>query len=76
MPGLNCAILGCNSSGRTKGIFRAPTGNDEPINDWRKNMINAITWDHVVDKILREGIDKKKICVWIKTLSRETAFKM
>lgn len=43
MPGLNCAILGCNSSGRTKGIPRAPTGNDEPSNNWRKNMINAIT---------------------------------
>ena len=66
MPGTNCAILGCNSSGRKKGIaaiFRVPTGNDEWSNSCRRNMINVATLDRLVDKTLKNRKYKKNIYV-------------
>ena len=61
--GANCAVLSCNSSGRTKGIsiLRAPTGNDKWKNNWQKNIINIVTEEHEDNMILEDRIDKNKI---------------
>ena len=66
MPGVNSAILGCNISRKTKGIaiFRVPTENGKWSNNWRENVINVATQDCVIDKILKEMIDRKNIYVY------------
>ena len=63
MPGASCAILVCNSSTRKRGIviFRVPTWNQERGNNWGKDVINIVTRDRVVDKILKDKIDIKNI---------------
>ena len=52
----NWAILAC----KTKGIaiFWVLTGNDEMSNNWRENIINVVTRDHMVDKNLEDRINK------------------
>lgn len=53
--------LGLTSSRRTKtkAIFSVPTGNDEWSNNWRENMVNVVTQNRVIDKILKDRTDRK-----------------
>ena len=56
MPGENCAIVGCSTNHRHKGIslFKLLTAkpNDETTMSWRKAIVNVITRDRVVDSDL------------------------
>ena len=63
MPGANCAIFGCSTSRKTKGlaIFRVPTGDDEYSKTWRERIVNIITKDRVIDKGLKNQIDKRTL---------------
>ena len=63
MPGANCSIFGCSVSRRTSGIaiFKIPGGNDEFSSSWREKLVNIITKDRVIDKGLRNQIDKRKL---------------
>eukprot|EP00794_Sanderia_malayensis_P002814 gene2814-3250_t len=63
MPGTNCSIFGCNSNRRnTKiGIMKAPSGDDEYNKKWRKELINIVTKDRVIDAGLRTPIKKSTI---------------
>ena len=74
MPGENSLIWRCSSSERTKGvaIFRVPTRKDKCSNNWMENIINVITRDRVVDKILRDRIDKVNIYVFEKHFQRNS----
>ena len=63
MPGENCAIFGCSSNRRNKGIslFKLPTANDEETKLWRREMLNIITKDRVIDSNLKNQIDNDSI---------------
>lgn len=73
MLGASCAILVCNSSTRKRGIviFRVPTWNQERGNNWGKDVINIVTRDRVVDKILKDKIDIKNIYLCEKLFPEE-----
>ena len=75
----NCAILGCNIFGRTKGIaiFRVrATGNNEWSNNWWKNITTVVTQDRVVGKTLKDRIGKKNIYVYEKQFPEKQLLKM
>ena len=75
MPGASCAILGCNSFWRAKGIviFSVPVGIYKCSTKWLEIIISVVNRDHLVDKILNDRIGKKNIYM-CKTFSRGTAF--
>lgn len=50
------------AGGGEEGGVPTLTGNEEWINNWRKNVISVVTRDRVVDKILKDRIDKKNTC--------------
>ena len=64
MPGVNCSIVGCTVSRRSKyqgcGIYEVPSGEDEFETRWRNKLIAIITRNRAVDTDLRERINKKK----------------
>ena len=68
MPGENCAILGCNSFRRKKGmaIFSVPTGNYDWSNNCRKNIINVVTLDYLVKTTMKDRIGKNNIYMYEK----------
>jgi len=45
MPGDNCAVFGCGSCRRTKGIdtWKLPASKDDATKKWRKDWLNEIT---------------------------------
>ena len=45
MPGENCAVFGCGSCRRTKGlgIFKLPRSKDEEHKKWREAWLSEIT---------------------------------
>ena len=45
MPGENCAIFGCSTSRRHKGvsIFKIPVAKDEENKNWVRQLINIVT---------------------------------
>ena len=45
MPGVNCAVWGCGSCRRTKGlgIFKLPAAKDEVHKKWREGWLGEIT---------------------------------
>jgi len=45
MPGENCAVFGCGSCRRTKGlgIFKLPRSKDEEHKTWREAWLSEIT---------------------------------
>ena len=65
MPGggANCSIYGCHTSRKnsTCAIFKIPAGDGEYETKWRKDLINVITKDRVVDSSLRSQIDKRSL---------------
>ena len=65
MTGSNCAMLNCHNSRRKPGvaILRVPTGDDEWSASWRNDIINVVTRDRVIDKALKERIQKKNIFI-------------
>ena len=58
MPGENCAIVGCSTSRRHKGIsiFKVPLPNNEFNKKWNRDLINIITKDRQLDEPLKKRI--------------------
>ena len=56
MTGDNCAIVDCGANRRTKGIgiFKLPSLKLHPI--WRKDWLNEITKNQVIDAKFKEKI--------------------
>ena len=65
MPGANCSIFGCPVSRRYKeiSIFKVPSGTNEFKLKWRRDLINIITKDRVVDQSLRKQIESDKLYI-------------
>ena len=72
MIGGNCSIVGCttsrNKNKRNKDkesipIFRLPSGKKPEHEKWRKDMLNIITKDRVIDAKFQEMIDKNNVFV-------------
>ena len=63
MPGANCSIFGCSTSRKTKGIaiFRVPTGDDDYSTEWRQKIVQIITRDRVIDKSLKNQIERRTL---------------
>ena len=45
MPGVNCAIVGCGTSRRTKGIgiFKLPAAKNDKYKRWREECLFRVT---------------------------------
>ena len=58
MSGVNCAIVGCGTSRRTKGIgiFKLPAAKNDKYKRWREEWLSEITKARVIDKGFREKI--------------------
>ena len=58
MPGVNCAVVGCGTSRRTKGIgiFKLPAAKNDKYKRWREEWLSEITKTRVIDKAFREKI--------------------
>lgn len=63
MPGENCAVLGCGSCRRTKGIgiWKLPSAKNDEYNKWREDWLSEITKTRVIDKDFRELIAKDRV---------------
>lgn len=68
MPGENCAVVGCGTCRRTKGvgIFKVP--KEEP---WRGEFLNQITKSRVVDSAFSEMIKRDRVYVCEKHFREE-----
>ena len=66
MPGENCSIFGCPVSRRYKeiSIFKVPSGTNELKLKWRRDFINIITKDRVVNQSLRKQIESDKLYIY------------
>ena len=55
MPGVNCAVVGCGTSRRTKGIgiFKLPAAKNDKYKRWREERLSEITKTRVIDKAFR-----------------------
>ena len=58
MPGVNCAIVCCGTSCRTKGIgiFKSPAAKNDKYKKLREEWVSEITKTRVIDKAFREKI--------------------
>ena len=65
MPGENCAIFGCSTSRRHKGvsIFKIPVAKDEENKNWVRQLINIVTKDRQVDELLKKRIESGRIYI-------------
>eukprot|EP00794_Sanderia_malayensis_P017183 gene17183-18912_t len=63
MPGDNCAVFGCGTNRRTKGvgIFKLPVAKNEEYKKWRADWLNQITKSRVVDKDFRERMKNDRV---------------
>ena len=52
MPEVNCAIVGCGTSRRTKriGIFKLTAAKNGKYKRWREEWLSEITKTRVIDK--------------------------
>ena len=65
MSGENCAFAGCSSNCRHKDIslFKLPTAKDETTEEWRREMLNIITKDGVVDANFKKQVENDHVYV-------------
>ena len=58
MPGVNCAVVGCGTSHRTKGIgiFKLPAAKNDKYKRWGEEWLSEITKTRITDKAFREKI--------------------
>ena len=63
MPGENCAVLGCGSCRRTKGIgiWKLPSAKNDAYWEWRDDWLSEITKARVIHQEFRELIGKDKV---------------
>ena len=73
MAGANCSIFGCPVSRRYKeiSIFKVPSGTNEFKLKLRRDLINIITKDRVVDQLLRKQIESDKLYICERHFSKE-----
>ena len=65
MPGVNCAVIGCGSCRRTKGIgiFKLPSAKDDKHKRWRDEWVGELKKTREVDKDFRRKINKDKVSI-------------
>ena len=58
MPGVNCPIVGYNTSRRTKAtdIFKLLAAKNDKYKKWREEWLSEIAKTRVIDKTFREKI--------------------
>ena len=58
MPGVNCAVFGCGTCRRTKGIgiFKLPAPKNDEYISWRKAWLSELTKSRVVDNDFKQKI--------------------
>lgn len=63
MPGENCAVFGCGSCRRTKGIgiWKLPLAKDEAHSTWRKEWLGEIKKTRDLDPSFKELIEKDRV---------------
>lgn len=63
MPGENCAIFGCGSCRRTKGIgiWKLPLAKDEAHAKWREEWLSEIKKTREIDQNFRELIKHDRV---------------
>jgi hypothetical protein len=63
MPGDNCAVFGCGTSRRTKGIgiWKLPAPKDEAHKKWRDEWLNEVTKTRTVDTAFRKKIENDSV---------------
>ncbi|XP_028408225.1 uncharacterized protein LOC114530809 [Dendronephthya gigantea] len=63
MLGNNCAVVGCGTSRRTKGvgIFKLPAPKNEEYKSWRSQWLNELTKTRVIDKHFRAQIENDRV---------------
>ena len=63
MPGRNCAVIGCGSCRRTKGIgiFKLPLASDEIQKKWRDEWLAELKKTREVDQDFREQIKRDTV---------------
>ena len=63
MPGVNCAVIGCGSCRRTKGIgiFKLPSSKDDKHKRWRDEWLGELKKTREVDKDFRRQINEDKV---------------
>ena len=63
MPGDNCAVFGCGSCRRTKGIgiWKLPAAKDEAHKKWRHDWLSEITKTREIDHEFRKRIENDKV---------------
>ena len=64
MPGDNCAVFGCGSCRRTKGIgiWKLPAAKDEADKKWRHDWLSEITKTREINHEFRKRNDKVFTC--------------
>ena len=77
MPGENCAIVGCSTSRRHKGIsiFKVPLPNNEFNKKWNRDLINIITKDRQLDEPLKKRIASCNLYICERHFSPEQIWK-
>ena len=63
MPGDNCAIFGCGTCRRVKGIgiWKLPAAKDEAHKKWRADWLREITKTREIDQDFRERIKNDRV---------------
>lgn len=63
MPGENCAVLGCGTCRRTKGIgiWKLPAARNSEYKTWRENWLSEITKARVIDTNFRQMINNDRV---------------
>ena len=77
MPGDNCAVFGCGSCRRTKGmgiIWKLPAAKDEAHKKWRHDWLSEITKTREIDHEFRKK-DRKRQSVYLRKTLRRRRFR-
>ena len=63
MPGNNCAVVGCGSCRRSKGIgiWKLQTPRNDAHKKWRDDWLNEMTKTREADKEFQKLIDTDRV---------------
>ena len=63
MPGDNCAVVGCGSCRRSKGIgiWKLPAPRNEEYKKWRSDWLNELTKTREVDSDFQKLLDSDRV---------------
>lgn len=63
MPGDNCAVFGCGTSRRTKGIgiWKLPCPRNAEYKKWREEWLNELKKTREVDRAFQKQIESDRI---------------